>query len=124
MQVAALLLKMLLPDLFNMQVGFILHAGPIKVALGIFMQQQVFQPSHAGVQQSAVLGHMLFFDHADLLVQPAAKVTVIKGADVHIIVAAFSLVMGAAVAALMGLRTLSRGWRCSAMVGRPGMISV
>ena len=86
MQVAALLLKMLLPDLFNMQVGFILHAGPIKVALGIFMQQQVFQPSHAGVQQSAVLGHMLFFDHADLLVQPAAKVTVIKGADVHIIV--------------------------------------
>ena len=29
-----------------------------------------------------------------------------------------------AVAALMGLRTLSRGWRCSAMVGRPGMISV
>lgn len=77
---------------------------------------------------------MLFFDHADFLVQPAAKVTVIKGADVHIIVhrllfgggdnGGVQLGDGGAVAALMGLRTLSRGWRCSAMVGRPGMISV
>ena len=36
----------------------------------------------------------------------------------------FSFVMGAAVLKLQARRTLSKGWRCSDMVGRPGMISV
>ena len=36
----------------------------------------------------------------------------------------FSFVMGAAFLKLQARRTLSKGWRCSDMVGRPGMISV
>ncbi len=83
---AYLLVEVLLPHHPDMGVGFRHITGIIEIALGIFMLQQIFQPGAPGVQQTAVLGDVLFLDHADFLIKPAAQVVGVKGAQIHIVV--------------------------------------
>ena len=81
-----LLFKELLPDLADGRTGFSLDAGPVEVALGILVHEQSLQPALTHVHEAAVLGDVLLLDHADLLIELAAKLRGIEAADVHIVV--------------------------------------
>ena len=80
------LFQQAVPHLADAAVGLGLGAAPVEPALHILVHQQVFQPGHAGVQQTAVLGDVLLLHHADLLVQAAAGLLGPEGRGVHIIV--------------------------------------
>ena len=85
-QVRKLLLKILLPDRPDMRVGFRLRAGPVEIALRVFVHQIAFQPGSVRVHQRFILRDVLLLDQGDLLIEPAAQIVMIKPGLVHIIV--------------------------------------
>ena len=69
-----------------MRVGFRLRAGPVEIALRVFVHQAAFQPGGVRVHQRFILRDVLLLDQGDLLIEPAAQIVMIKPGLVHIIV--------------------------------------
>ena len=119
-QVHQLLLEHKAPDLPDARVGFRLVAAPVQPAFGVLVHQQVLQPAQVGVQQAAVLGHVLLLHHADLLVQPLARLLWIVRRHVHIIVHGLLLGGGDDV----GRKHVQRGRICAGHGVADGVIGV
>ena len=73
-QMSNLLNETLFPYAAYSRVTFCHHTGIIQIALCIFMHQQIFQPGSICIFQTFILAHMLFFDHADFLIQSPAQI--------------------------------------------------
>ena len=58
------------PQFLDSAVGLGHIAGPIQIALGIFVPQQHFEPGCLRVHKRLILCHMLLFNKGNLLIKP------------------------------------------------------
>ena len=86
MQVRDLLQQAVFPHFFDFLVRFVLKAGIINVALGVFVIEPAFQPPFLHVDERAVLRNVLFFHHSDFLIKPSSEIARVETALVHIVV--------------------------------------
>ena len=82
MEVLDFLLQMEFPDFLDGGFGLVRGKGPVQVRFHIVVEQHVFQPRAVGIEQRAVVGDVLFFDHAE--VKLTARVVFVGRAHVHV----------------------------------------